>query len=249
MDRTQTTRRVSIVRKVGWLSVASMLALALLAPGASPVTATGQSVTICHRTGSNSNPYVTESPSVQSNGATEGQLTGGHSNHLGPVWFAGITGGWGDIIPPYFYAPTSYSFPGLNWTAAGQAIYYSGCNPTTTTTTTTTTTVPTTTTTTSATTTTTTTVPTTTTTTQATTTQATTTQATTTQATTTQAATTQAQTVLAETGVPAVTTPPTDSFGDPAQPSSDSWRLILIVMAGLLAAVLVLTPATGTNRR
>jgi hypothetical protein len=57
--------------------------------------------------------------------------------------------------------------------------------------------------------------------------------------------------VLAETGTPATTLPPTDAglTGSPAAPSSDSWRLMLIAMAGLLASALILTPAPSRRKR
>ena len=57
------------------------------------------------------------------------------------------------------------------------------------------------------------------------------------------------QSLLAATGTPVVTAPPTDAFGDPSRPSTDTWRLLLIALAGLLASLLVLTPATATRRR
>jgi hypothetical protein len=57
------------------------------------------------------------------------------------------------------------------------------------------------------------------------------------------------QQVLAVTGAPTVTLPPTDSLGGTAGPSDGSWRLALMAMAALLASVLVLTPARATNRR
>ena len=225
MELNHTARRISVIRKVGWLSVASMLALAMLAPAAAPALAlTGQSVDICHGTGSDSNPYIAESPSVQANGATEAVLTGGHSNHVGPVWFDGIKVAWGDIIPPYIYALNGYSFPGLNWTTAGQAIFNNGCNiPSTTTTTTTTST----------------------TTTGTSTTSSTTTSTTTTGTTTT----TPAQSVLAETDVPVVTLPPTDGMSGSTGPSSDSWRMLLIVAAALLASLMVMAPTKVASRR
>ena len=76
-------------------------------------------VTICHSTGSHTNPYVVNSP------ATSGDV-GGHDGHNGPVWFPGITVEWGDIIPPFTYDGGSYT--GQNWDAEGQAIYNNGCN-------------------------------------------------------------------------------------------------------------------------
>ncbi len=237
MKRTQTAWRASTIRRIGWLGVASMLALAMLAPSAAPAVAGDKpEIIICHGTASHTNPYVMNSPSINSSGFDDPVLSNGHNAHVGPVWFPGIEVVWGDIIPPYDYQLTDHVFhyPGLNWTAAGQAIWNSGCNVVTTTTTTSTTTTGTTTTGT---------------TTTGTTTTGTTTTGTTTQATATQATmTTFTASVLAETGVPSVTTPPTDSFGSPAQPSGESWRLLLIAMAGLLAAALVLTPATVKTR-
>lgn len=76
------------------------------------------SVTICHATSASDNPYVTQSPNIQNNG----DLTGGHLNHTGGVY---PVSGWGDIIPPFVYI--GGTFPGLNWTTEGQAIYRNGC--------------------------------------------------------------------------------------------------------------------------
>lgn len=228
MERNHTARRVSTIRKIGWLSVASMLALAMLAPTAAPVLAAGQDVAICHGTGSQNNPYVSESPSVQANGATEGQLSGGHANHVGPIWFPGIQVDWGDIIQPYHYAATNYDFPGLNWTVEGQAIFNNGCKiPTETTTTTTTTSTTTDTTTTD------------------TTTSTTTTGSTTTSTTTT----TPSQSVLSDTFVPTVSLPPTDGLTGSSAPASDSWRMLLIIAAALLASVMVMAPTKVASRR
>ena len=84
-------------------------------PTATP-TPSGK-VTICHATGSNSNPYVQNSPNI----ANDGSLTGGHLNHTGPLFPAA---GWGDIIPPY--QSGSFNYPGMNW-PQGQAIFDNGC--------------------------------------------------------------------------------------------------------------------------
>jgi len=54
------------------------------------------SVTICHSTSSNTNPYNKETPNVQN----DGSLVGGHLDHTGSVY---PTTGWGDIIPSYNY--------------------------------------------------------------------------------------------------------------------------------------------------
>jgi hypothetical protein len=49
------------------------------------------------------------------------------------------------------------------------------------------------------------------------------------------------------TGAP--TLPPTDGIAAAAQPGSDTWRVLLIVMAALLASILVLTPNRSSVRR
>lgn len=71
-------------------------------------------VTLCHRTSSRTNPYVTIT--VDAN-AVQRQ---GHGAHTGPLY---PEPNWGDIIPPFD------DYPGLNW-PAGQAIYDSGCDAT-----------------------------------------------------------------------------------------------------------------------
>ena len=52
------------------------------------------------------------------------------------------------------------------------------------------------------------------------------------------------------TGTPNITLPPTDTaLGGPAAPDGDGWRLVLLAMAGLLAAALLLTPAGVVIRK
>ncbi|HYH93004.1 MAG TPA: hypothetical protein VD763_07580 [Candidatus Saccharimonadales bacterium] len=53
------------------------------------------------------------------------------------------------------------------------------------------------------------------------------------------------------TGTPAATLPSTDTLSGsgPAAPSNDGWRFILLAMAGLLAASLLLTPASAVIRK
>jgi hypothetical protein len=63
--------------------------------------------TICHATGSSSNPYVVITPSVSG-------VFHGHLGHQGDE----------DIVPPFVYKGTTYS---QNWDAAGQALFASGC--------------------------------------------------------------------------------------------------------------------------
>jgi hypothetical protein len=52
-----------------------------------------------------------------------------------------------------------------------------------------------------------------------------------------------------ETATPPVTLPPTDTLGGSAAPTIDAWRVMLVVMAGILASVLVLTPNRASRRR
>src|SRR5262249_25488179 len=78
-----------------------------------------------HATASESNPYVVQEPTIGNNG----DLSGGHLNHKGPIFPAPD---WGDIIPPFTYVDqngVTQTFPGYNWTPDGQAIWHNGCNP------------------------------------------------------------------------------------------------------------------------
>ena len=52
------------------------------------------------------------------------------------------------------------------------------------------------------------------------------------------------------TATPAITLPPTDTFGSGSMaPTNDSWRILLVVMAGILASALILTPSPASRRR
>jgi hypothetical protein len=92
-------------------------------PASSESLAPNGKVTICHATSSQTNPYVEESPTV----GNDGDLSGGHLNHTGPV-FPALD--WGDIIPPYSYVDedgNAQIFPGSNWSPDGQAIWQHDC--------------------------------------------------------------------------------------------------------------------------
>lgn len=71
-------------------------------------------VTLCHATGSEKNPYVSQT--VNANGTASGHI--GHQ-------------GGRDIIPPFTYNQhgSEKSYGGQNWDAAGQAIWGNGCKP------------------------------------------------------------------------------------------------------------------------
>lgn len=76
-------------------------------------------IDICHASDSHNNPYIFSQPNKSGD-------VSGHAGHTGPIWYPGITIKWGDIIPPFVYI--GGTFPGLNWTTEGQAIYNNGCN-------------------------------------------------------------------------------------------------------------------------
>ncbi len=90
---------------------------------------------LCHATNSNTNPYVSISPNVNYSG-----IQGGYENDTGPIWNSSLKAlgiKWGDIIPPindpsipgslFFPNIEPFTFPGLNWTAYGQAWWHNGC--------------------------------------------------------------------------------------------------------------------------
>jgi len=98
----------------------ALLAAGLMTIGVAGMSLAGDkpTVTICHATASNSHPYVTEHPAIDSQGYPDTvTLSGGHINHTGPVWFDGIDETWGDIIPPFDYL--DFHFAGYNWDEAG----------------------------------------------------------------------------------------------------------------------------------
>ncbi|MFA5607899.1 MAG: hypothetical protein WDA07_12010 [Leucobacter sp.] len=74
----------------------------------------GKMITICHATGSESNPFVTVT--ANANGIISGHV--GHQDGR-------------DIIPPFEYkdGQQAKQFPGQNWDAAGQEILRNGCEP------------------------------------------------------------------------------------------------------------------------
>ena len=116
------------IRIIGQTAIACLVVgAALVAPAAAFATqpAPDHKVTICHRTNSDTNPYVVIDVDI----ASSGHLKGGHdTRHEGPIWELGLKAQhveWGDIIPPYTYG--EFSYPGQNWTADGQAIRANGC--------------------------------------------------------------------------------------------------------------------------
>lgn len=86
---------------------ALLLGVSLVVIGLQPAAATkpdpGHKVTLCHRTGSATNPYIVITTDI----ASDGYVKGGHTGHeqVG-------NGLGGDIIPAYTYK--DFSFPGKN---------------------------------------------------------------------------------------------------------------------------------------
>jgi hypothetical protein len=80
-------------------------------------------VTLCHRTDSNTRPYVQITVDVASV-----RKEHGHDGHDGPVWNDTLKARhikWGDIIPAFDYDGQHY--PGKNLTPDGLAILHGGC--------------------------------------------------------------------------------------------------------------------------
>jgi hypothetical protein len=218
-------------RRLGWLVVVGLAVAALAAPSGTSLAADKTEITICHATGSQGNPYVVNSPAINSSGAFAGELAGGHNSHTGPLWFPGIQVTWGDIIPPYEYPPANFTYAGLNWTTAGQAIYNNDCNiPQATATPTS--------------------APTSTPTEAPTATPAPTGSVEPTQTVNPTATPAPTGGVEAATATPARTLPSTSTIdGSGNGPMNDGWRVVLLALAGVLATALLLTPATAVIRK
>src|SRR5215471_6692769 len=88
-------------------------------PVTTPTTPESTRVTLCHRTGSESNPYVEITVSAA------GAFNGHYSEHQGPIFpERGPDGKWGDIISPFVFQGQTFS---LNWDTEGMAIFENDC--------------------------------------------------------------------------------------------------------------------------
>jgi hypothetical protein len=232
------------LRALAWLVAAGLFVMALALPSTTMATkGTPHKVTICHATASVTNPYVRI---TVDQAAVDGVSSRGPADHramhTGDVWNPSMAKGsnWGDIIPP-FYADgkTLTGLSPLNWSAAGQAIFYNDCKPAAQTTTTTSTQ----------------------TTSQATTqTTQTTSRATTSTAVSTTAtgsvegetgtatSTTATGSVEGQTGTAQATPPATDAMDAGSQSPAGSWSLLLLACAIAIVATLVLTPLAKSRR-
>jgi hypothetical protein len=123
------TRRTAIA--VAGATAAAGVVMVLSAGGASatpqsPAQAPfGQKQVLCHRTNSDTNPYVQINPDINSIVKKHG-----HDSHIGPVWNPTLKAQqikWGDIIPPFDYGDGQH-YDGRNWDADGIAIWENNCN-------------------------------------------------------------------------------------------------------------------------
>lgn len=116
-----TRRRLGIFAAIGTTVAAlGVGSFGVLSASAQPV-GPAPKVTLCHRTGSQTNPYV--EITVSQNAVFNNGTPNGHGTHTGPIFpdTAGNPPKWGDIIPAFD------GFPGINDTAQGQAILANGC--------------------------------------------------------------------------------------------------------------------------
>lgn len=120
--RGRTLRNLAIVAAMATLSTGGAVVFA-----GSAHSDVVSKVTICHRTNSNSNPYVEITPNVS------GVLDGHAKKHQGPVWNPTLKKQhikWGDIIPAFDYdlGQGTQHFDGQNVdTPEGAQILANGC--------------------------------------------------------------------------------------------------------------------------
>ena len=115
------------------LAAIALSMLYLIRPVAATQPHPNHKVTICHRTASETNPYVritVDEASVDGSNGNDNRKGDHLLEHTGPVWpaRAGNPAKWGDIIPPFYSDGTPDGHPSLNWNAAGMAIFFNSCN-------------------------------------------------------------------------------------------------------------------------
>jgi hypothetical protein len=134
LNKTYAQKFGRVLRSVGGVlallgALLTLTAVFDVGAGTSHAAAQEHKVTICHRTDAVKNPYV--KISVDSSAAdAQPPAQGDHAlEHQGPIASSEAVAQslkdqhieWGDIIPPHD------NFAGLNWTAAGQAIFRNDC--------------------------------------------------------------------------------------------------------------------------
>jgi hypothetical protein len=120
--RDHLTRGRTALRAITVLGVAA-LGFGGAPAHATPAAGAEHTVTLCHATDSDSNPYVVVTVDVASVRFV------GHDDHDGPTWAPDHAKHekWGDIIPAFDYG-SGRQYAGKN-VEAGQAILDNGCVP------------------------------------------------------------------------------------------------------------------------
>jgi hypothetical protein len=79
-------------------------------------------VTLCHATGSRTNPYVTITVD------DDAIVRQGHGGHEGPIFSSALAEHekWGDVVPAFDFGEGA-RFDGLNWSGAGRALLADDC--------------------------------------------------------------------------------------------------------------------------
>lgn len=130
-------------RTLSMLAMLSIMAAMVLFAGQFVALATGPSgvgsqskITICHRTHSATNPYVVITVAREAADGLAGPGPADHfGEHQGPLASSEEVAQdlkdahieWGDIIPPVDDDGNPMPHSGLNWSAAGQAMFANGC--------------------------------------------------------------------------------------------------------------------------
>ncbi len=116
---------------LGALSVAALVGSSLAIGATAASGDPAPNVTICHRTNSNTNPYV--QITVDESAVDGGNGADHLGQHTGPLWDPTLKEQhikWGDIIPPFDVNGDPRPNPSLiaNW-PSGQEIFENGCAP------------------------------------------------------------------------------------------------------------------------
>jgi large repetitive protein len=121
--RPRSLRTVGVL--AACLATLALASTAFVTSAAADPPSSGPQIRICHASDSDTNPYTNptvDQSAIINNGVLD---PNGHGTHIGPVWNPTLKDNhikWGDIIPSFG------DYAGLNWDAAGQAIWNNGCS-------------------------------------------------------------------------------------------------------------------------